>query len=260
MKRWRNLPWKLLRVGTYASPPGGSRNPVLVPPRQLLVEIIQEGFVYGFEDEPVAHGEGSVFCHHGGRMSVSDSPPKSYYHCFVAWFEHDDGDGTDDWPRCFQWRNRKAMHGFVEEMLHAFHREALERDVIGELVLSRMRLELERSRSLARTQGTHPQLGAAVDFINQHYAKPLSLDDVAAAAGVSVSHLHMLFREQLDESPHQYLIQKRMRIAGHALATSGLSIKAVAAGVGYANTENFCRAFRKFFGRSASEYRQAYLR
>lgn len=83
---------------------------------------------------------------------------------------------------------------------------------------------------------------------------------MAKAADVSVSHLHMLFRSHLGESPHQYLIQKRLRIAGHALATGNLSIKAVASEVGYPNAENFCRAFRKFFGRSASEYRQAYFR
>ena len=103
-------------------------------------------------------------------------------------------------------------------------------------------------------------MGLATDFINQNYALPLSLDDVAKAADISVSHLHMLFRDHLGESPHQYLIQKRLRIAGHSLATGNQSIKVVASEVGYPNAESFCRAFKKFFGRSASEYRQAYSR
>lgn len=249
-----------MRLGTYASPMGGSRNPALVPPNQLLFEIIQEGSVYGFEEVPVLHGEGAVFCHQAGQRTVSDSPPRSYYGCLVVSFACRDKDLVWEWPRFFQWKDRKSMHAFAEEMLHAFHREALDRDAVGSLLLSRLAFELERSRSLAKTQDIHPQLGVATDFINTNYAKALSLEDVAAAAGVSVSHLHMLFRRHLGESPHQYLIQKRMRIAGHALATSGLSIKAVAGEVGYANAENFCRAFRKFFGRSASEYRQAYVR
>ena len=59
---------------------------------------------------------------------------------------------------------------------------------------------------------------------------------VAKAVDLSVSHLHLLFRTQLGESPHQYLIRKRLRIAGHALATSKQSIKAVAAEVGYTPT------------------------
>jgi AraC-like DNA-binding protein len=260
MNGWRNLPLKLTQVGSYTSPLGGSRKPASVDCNEVLFEIIQEGTVYGLEETPVLHGEGRVFCHPGGQISVSESPPGSYYSCLVIWFECHPQDFQLGWPRSFQWKDRKSMHAFVEEMLQAFHYSALNLDVVGSLILSRLEFELERSRSLERTQDFHPQLSLATDFLNKNYAQPLSLDDVAKAAEISVSHLHMLFRAHLGESPHQYLIQKRMRIAGHALATSNLPIKAVAAEVGYPNAENFCRAFRKFFGRSASEYRQAYFR
>lgn len=260
MNRWPNLPSRLTRLGTYASPPGGSLKPASTSRNEVLFEIIQEGSVYDFEETPALHGEGAVFCHRGGQVSVSDSPPESYYHCYVAWFECRRNGFPADWPRVFQWKDRKSMHAFMEEMLHAFHYAALDRDVVGNLILSRLGFELERSRSLARVQSTPPQLSLATDFINRNYAKPLSLEDVAKAAELSVSHLHMLFRAHLGESPHQYLIQKRLRIAGHALATGNQSVKAVAAEVGYPNAESFCRAFRKFFGRSASEYRQAYSR
>lgn len=260
MNSWRNLPLRLARVGTYKSPPGGSRRPASTSRNEVLIEIIQEGSVYGFEEKPLLHGEGAVFCHQGGQQSVSDSPPESYYNCYVVWFECRRRNFELEWPRVFQWRDRKSMHVFSGEMLHAFHYAGMGRDVVGNLILARLDFELERSRSLARTQAVHPQLNLATDFINRNYARPLSLDDVAKAAFVSVSHLHMLFRAHLGESPHQYLIQKRLRIAGHALATGSLSIKAVASEVGYPNAENFCRAFRKFFGRSASEYRQAYFR
>ncbi len=260
MNDWRKLPLRLTQVGAYNSPMGGSRKPASIDGNEILFEIIREGTVYGFEETPVLHGEGSVFCHPPGNRSVSDSPPESYYACLVVWFECERKDFKLDWPRCFQWKDRKSMHAFAGEMLQAFHYSGLDHGVIGDLILARLALELERSRSLAKSQDVHPQLSLATDFINKHYAEPLSLDDVAAAADISVSHLHMLFRAHLGESPHQYLIQKRMRIAGHALATSNQSIKAVAMDVGYPNAESFCRAFRKFFGRSASEYRQAYFR
>jgi AraC-like DNA-binding protein len=260
MKNWRNLPPRLTRVGTYQSPLGGSRKPISANRNEVLFEVIQEGSVYGLEAQAVLHGEGAIFCHRTGQMSVSDSPPESYYHCYVVWFDCRRDAFPQDWPRVFQWKDRKSMHVFMEEMLHAFHYAALDRDIVGNLILSRLDFELERSRSLARTQAVHPQLGPATDFINRNYARPLSLEDVARAADLSVSHLHMLFRTHLGESPHQYLIQKRLRIAGHALATGTQSIKSVSAEVGYPNAESFCRAFKKFFGRSASEYRQAYHR
>ncbi len=240
---------------------GGSRRPTSAGRGEVLIEIIQEGSVYGLEDSPVLHGEGAVFCHREGQASVSESPPESYYGCYVARFSAGGGGGlAGDWPRVFAWKDRKAMHGFMQEMLRAFHYAALDRLVVGNLILARLAFELERSRSLARARGMHPQVGAATDFINRNYAKPLALEDVAEAAQVSVSHLHLLFREHLGESPHQYMIQKRLRVAGHALASGNQSIKVVAAEAGYASVENFCRAFRKFFGRSASEYRRAYSR
>lgn len=260
MNRWRNLSVRLKGLGTYASPLGGSRRPTSAFENEVMFEIIQEGSVFGLEDTPLLHGEGAVFCHRQGQRSVSDSPPESYYHCYVARFDCRPEDFSSDWPRVFQWKDRKSMHAFMEEMLNAFHYAALDRDVVGNLIRARLEFELERSRSLARAQEIPPQLGLATDFINRNYAKPLSLDDVAKAAGVSVSHLHMLFRAHLGESPHQYLIQKRLRIAGHALATSNQSVKAVAAEVGYPNAESFCRGFRKFIGRSASEYRRVYSR
>ena len=260
MNRWRNLPSRLTRLGTYASPLGGSRRPTSADKDEVLFEIIQEGSVYGLEERPVLHGEGAVFFHRPGQISVSDSPAESYYHCYVVRFECGPDSFPADWPRVFQWKDRKSMHAFMEEMLHAFHYAALDIGVVGNLILSRFEFELERSRSLARTQSIPPQLSLATDFINRNYARPLSLEDVAKAADISVSHLHMLFRAHLGESPHQYLIQKRLRIAGHTLATSNQSIKTVASEVGYPNAESFCRAFRKFFERSASEYRQAYSR
>ncbi|HEX8373180.1 MAG TPA: AraC family transcriptional regulator [Chthoniobacterales bacterium] len=256
----RILPFRLTRLGTFASALGGSRHPVTAAESEVLFEIIQEGTVYGLEETPVLHGESTVFCHGPGQVSVSESPAESYYHCYVVWFRCDSKDLTLDWPRSFQWKDRKSMHAFMGEMLQAFHYGVLDRDVIGNLILSRLEFELERSRSLAQTQAIPMQLSLATDFINKNYGKPLSLEDVAKKADVSVSHMHMLFRTYLGESPHQYLIQKRLRIAGHALATSTLSIKQVAVEVGYPNTENFCRAFRKFFSCSASDYRQAYSR
>ena len=249
---------ELRRIGTYSSPKGGSRHPAQIPRGYFLFEIIQEGTVYGHEPEPILHGEGSIFCHHEGQWTISDSPDDSYYNCLVAWFRYPRNARNWAWPKHFQWQDQKAMHRFADEMLLAFHYAALDRQVIGNLVLSRLHFELEQFRTASQTHAVHPQLRLATDYINAHYAKPISLDDVAAMAGISVSHLHMLFRDHHGESPHQYLIQKRMRVAGHALASTDSPIKAIAADVGYANTENFCRAFRKFYGRSASEYRLAY--
>ncbi len=260
MNREQNLQPTLTRIGTYLSPAGGSPSPHQTADRHMLIEIIQEGTVYGHEPEPVLHGPGAIFCHLPGQWTISRSPENSYYACVVLSFEHPAINQIRPWPRHFTWQDQHAMHRFTDEMLRAFHYAALDRQVIGDLILSRLRFELEQDRAATKATGIHPQLRLATDYLNTHYSQSIGLDDIALAAGISVSHIHMLFREHLGESPHQYLINKRMRVAGHALASTDAPIKAIAADVGYQNTENFCRAFRKFYGRPASEYRQIYTR
>ncbi len=259
MNYGQNLFPTLITLGSYTSPPGGSGSPHRPQPHHLLFEIIQEGTVYGFEEIPVLYGEGTVFCHYGDQYTVSESPLGSYYGCLVTSFECHSPEHAASWPRCFQWKDLPIMNRFADEMLYAFHQTTMSHTTIGNLIWTRLRFEQEQFQSQEKLQ-IHPQLRSATDFINTHYREALSLENIAEAASISVSHLHMLFRKYLHESPHQYLIQKRMRVASHTLATSELPIKAIAAEVGYINTENFCRAFRQFSGRSASEYRQAYTR
>ena len=58
---------------------------------------------------------------------------------------------------------------------------------------------------------------------------------------------------------HQHLILQRMRSARHKLVTTGAPIKSIATDVGYANTENFCRAFKKHCGLTAAAYRRKFI-
>lgn len=257
MKSTQNLLPELVSLGTYKSPPGGSRNPAIAPKGHLLIEIIQEGSVYGVAAQRQLHGEGSVFCHGPLQKSVSDSPEDSYYHCAMATFKCGKH-ALGQWPRFFEWSDVRAMHALLEELLYEFHQNPAQRLYIGHLLWSRLALEQGRFQSREKLRQGNPQLRMACDFINTRYAEMIALENIAAAAHISVSHLHMLFRQHLGESPHQYLVRRRMRAASHLLATSDSPIKAVAADVGYLNTESFCRAFRAFFDTSASAYRQAY--
>lgn len=255
----QNLLPELTSLKIYKSPMGGSRNPRQIPKGHILFEIIQEGSVYGFEPEPVLHGEGSVFCHHELQLTVSDSPDDSYYNCAVAIFKCSPSLSQSSlWPRHFQWKDRQAMHRFIDEMFYAFHQTNLNRIHIGNHIWSRLCLERDKFLAQEKLQQVHPHLRIVTDYINQNYSRDLSLEQMAEVAGISVSHLHMLFRNHLNESPHQFLIQKRMQVAAHALATGNQPIKVIAAEVGYANVENFCRAFRRHFKTAASDYRQAY--
>lgn len=70
---------------------------------------------------------------------------------------------------------------------------------------------------------------------------------LARKLGVTLRSLETFFRERLGVSPHEWILQKRMREAA-ALLTRGSSVKAVASESGYKQVSHFSREFKRFYG------------
>ena len=249
----------LLSVGYYTSPLGGSPKPALVTDNNLFFEVITEGEVYGFEAEPQLHGVGSVFVHRPGDFTVSRTPGVTRYQCLTVRFDWDASQVSEvDWPRCFHWDDVNAVIHFSDEMLSSYHHQVLDRSVVGDYIWSQFRYRLEASSNHAQGNRISPRLQAVMSYIDQHFVESISVEDAAAHVKMSGSHLHTLFREHLDQTPHQYLIRSRMRAAAHLLVSSDRPIKVIANDVGYVNTESFCRAFKKHYARTAVAHRNKY--
>ena len=73
----------LLSVGYYTSPFGGALQPACIADNNLLFEVITEGQVYGFEEEPQLHGVGTVFVHRPSDFTVSRTPGSIRYQCLT---------------------------------------------------------------------------------------------------------------------------------------------------------------------------------
>jgi len=93
--------------------------------------------------------------------------------------------------------------------------------------------------------------------LDQRLDRAVSLDELAQRAGFSAQHLNRVFRRTLGVTPLQYLQQTRMEHAARLLAGAELTIKAVAAQVGFDDPYYFSRAFHEHFGQSPSDYRKA---
>lgn len=83
----------------------------------------------------------------------------------------------------------------------------------------------------------------------------LSLDALAARTRSSPFHFHRAFRAFTGETPKQYTLRLRLERAAGRLLTTTESIRATAAGAGFANPEVFTRAFRRRFKCSPAVYR-----
>ena len=95
----------------------------------------------------------------------------------------------------------------------------------------------------------------AVRVIDRDAAEPMSLQDLAAAAGVSKYHFLRLFRRLTGVTPHQYLIAARLRRAATALAASRRPVLEIALDSGFGDLSTFNHRFRATFGATPTQYR-----
>jgi AraC-like DNA-binding protein len=88
----------------------------------------------------------------------------------------------------------------------------------------------------------------ALDYIDQHLDSRLTIDTLAAAAGLSPSRFAHLFRHEVGTSPAQYVHTLRMLRARALLERSFLAVKEVMTLVGCHDPSHFSRDFRSFHG------------
>lgn len=95
----------------------------------------------------------------------------------------------------------------------------------------------------------------AIEFVRVNTERALSLADVAREVHVSPNYLTSLFRSISGKSLGRFISDERMQRAGELLVSSELSIKEVAARLGFADSYGFSRTFKAFSGRSPTEWR-----
>ena len=96
------------------------------------------------------------------------------------------------------------------------------------------------------------RLAAAISVIHTRWVEPLTLFDLARAAGMSRSTFAERFRATAQTSPMLYLARWRLLKAREMLADPALSVAQVAAACGHRSTEGFSRAFKRIYGDSPS--------
>lgn len=95
----------------------------------------------------------------------------------------------------------------------------------------------------------------AVWYIESHFTGEISLDDIAAAGGLTRFTMARTFPPVTGMSPVQYLRARRLSEAARSLANGASDILTVALDTGYGSHEAFTRAFRDQFGRTPEQVR-----
>lgn len=100
------------------------------------------------------------------------------------------------------------------------------------------------------------RIADVMDYVNRHLFEDFSLSDCAAAVSMSRYHLLRQFKAVMGTSLMNHVQFLRMRRAQADLVMTTKSIKEVAAGVGYDDTNYFIRLFRKQTGQTPGAYRR----
>ena len=92
-------------------------------------------------------------------------------------------------------------------------------------------------------------------FMLEHIDQPLTLDTLAATANLSKYHFSTRYKKLTGYSPIKHFLNMKMEHACHLLDSSGLTVQAIAATVGYEDPLYFSRLFSKTIGLSPRAYR-----
>ncbi len=250
-----HVPFALCGVGFFSAPSDRIVKPVVIDHGMELCEVLTGGKVFFEQDgELRTFGRGTIFWHIAGDKTVCRTPKEDPYRCLTVRFAV-----TEDrrvMPRVSRWTDEAGLEDFVREAIERFHDEAIDREILCDYLHRRLVWEAYLGNCRNRQAAYPKPLARALELLHGAESFHFSVSDMARHAGVSEPYLYALFSRHLHSSPHQYLLNYRLRLARTRLASSDDNIKEIAEACGFENLESFYRAFRRSSGMPPGEYRR----
>lgn len=108
----------------------------------------------------------------------------------------------------------------------------------------------------SRTPLLDHRLRAAITYMREHVAEPISVEDVAGKVGLSRAHFFSLFRDQLSTTPQVFWSAVRVEEVVRRLVVREEPLTSVAMELGFSSPGNFSRFFKEHMGVSPSRFRR----
>ena len=134
-------------------------------------------------------------------------------------------------------------------------KDAESSEAVAVSVLLALLPQLSASQS-SNTYKSTDYVERAMRYMQINYVHRISLAKIASEVHITEKYMYRLFVERLGITPRQYLLGVRMKKAHELLSGSDLSVKEVAASVGYSSIPSFSRAFAEHFGTPPSAVKQ----
>lgn len=115
----------------------------------------------------------------------------------------------------------------------------------------------ESAGTQTRREETIDVVDKVVDYIENHLSEELSVRQLANMAYVSPDHLTRSFKKRFQQTVSDYILKKRMTLAGELLRDRKLTITMVSDCVGFGNYSYFTEQFKKYYGMTPREYQNS---
>ena len=132
-------------------------------------------------------------------------------------------------------------------------------DNIVDLLLEQLKSLIHRVMNLEFNKSIDFRLLSLIKAIDNDIGKEWSTDSLCDAAALGKSQLYHLFRATFNQSPKQYISNKRVSLAKQYLGNTQYSITDISLFLGFKSVEHFSTLFRKYSGTSPSLYRKMVL-
>lgn len=103
-----------------------------------------------------------------------------------------------------------------------------------------------------------PAVGKALDYIAENFTEPVSLEEIANAAGLSTFRIAHLLKEATGKTALQNIHYLRIQEARRLLETSDMSCTDIAYETGFGDQSYFIKLFRKWMGITPAKYRKTF--
>lgn len=100
---------------------------------------------------------------------------------------------------------------------------------------------------------TDSRIRSALEIIHDQYAQPITISEIAQNLHLETNYFIRLFRQHMQITPYQYLLQHRIRCAARLLC-DGVSVTQAAYKCGFSDSAAFSHAMKKLLGVSPSQY------
>ena len=183
-------------------------------------------------------------------------PLSSVFHFDRSLFRR--GDGQDVSVQLMRADSSNWWHVLITPPLHRPKEWYRQED---QIVHTRPRISALGNLSAATSQapirgGLAPGLSRRIsEHIESHLDQKLSLDDLAAMAGLSTQHFARAFRQSFGMPPHSYLLRRRLEHVEQMLRDTQLPVAEIAAAVGFSDQSHLTRHFHRLKGISPSAAR-----